>query len=188
MGSLRFFFNFILSGIDLDSNRNEYDKSFLGVKAVGAQGWQPCQFQVPIVWKSWEPQPPGVLAVCGICSHCNVVCKCVASIHAFCSQQTRSHTISHFSHSHAVYIRQSGRKKNLIPVFQSRLWPRVCPQSSKGKSFIFERQVAEMQQLVSTVVSRPVTREQLNGFLKKCLPCNVTAVQLLILISVEIRQ
>jgi hypothetical protein len=34
------------------SNRNEYQEYFLGVKAVGAYGWQPYHLHVPIVLKS----------------------------------------------------------------------------------------------------------------------------------------
>jgi hypothetical protein len=34
------------------SNRNEYQEYFLGVKAAGAQGWQPCHLHVSIVLKS----------------------------------------------------------------------------------------------------------------------------------------
>jgi hypothetical protein len=42
-------------------NRNEYQKYFLGVKAAGALGWQPCHLHVPTVSKSgsltsWNPQ------------------------------------------------------------------------------------------------------------------------------------
>ena len=33
---------------DSASNRNEYQESFLGVKAAGAYGWQPCHLHVPI--------------------------------------------------------------------------------------------------------------------------------------------
>jgi hypothetical protein len=39
-------------GVDSASNRNEYPEWFLGVKAAGAQGWQPCHLHVPIVMKS----------------------------------------------------------------------------------------------------------------------------------------
>jgi hypothetical protein len=33
-------------------NRNEYQGYFLGLKAAGASGWQPCYLHVPIVIKS----------------------------------------------------------------------------------------------------------------------------------------
>jgi len=39
-------------GVDSASNRNEYQEYFLGVKAAGAQGWQPYYLHVPIVLKS----------------------------------------------------------------------------------------------------------------------------------------
>jgi hypothetical protein len=39
-------------GVDSASNRNEYQECFPGVKAAGAQGWQPCHLHVPIVLKS----------------------------------------------------------------------------------------------------------------------------------------
>jgi hypothetical protein len=39
-------------GVDSASNRNGYQECFLGVKAAGAQGWQPCHLRVPIVMKS----------------------------------------------------------------------------------------------------------------------------------------
>jgi hypothetical protein len=40
------------SGVDLAPNRNEYQEYFRGVKAAGAEGWQPCHLHVPIVLKS----------------------------------------------------------------------------------------------------------------------------------------
>jgi len=39
-------------GFDSSSNRNEYHEYFLGVKAVGACGWQSYQLHVSSVWKS----------------------------------------------------------------------------------------------------------------------------------------
>jgi len=33
-------------GVDSNSNRNEYQEYFLGVKAVGAYGWQPYHLRV----------------------------------------------------------------------------------------------------------------------------------------------
>jgi hypothetical protein len=38
-------------GVDSASNRNEYQEYFLGVKAVGAQGWQPYHFHMLISCK-----------------------------------------------------------------------------------------------------------------------------------------
>jgi hypothetical protein len=35
----------------LASNRNEYQDYFLGIKTLGAQGWQPYHFHTLIVWK-----------------------------------------------------------------------------------------------------------------------------------------
>jgi hypothetical protein len=34
-----------------------------GVKMAGAYSWKAYHFRVQIVWKSWEPQPPGALGV-----------------------------------------------------------------------------------------------------------------------------
>jgi len=39
-------------GIDSASGRNEYQEYFVGVKAVGAYGWQPCHLHLPIVMMS----------------------------------------------------------------------------------------------------------------------------------------
>ena len=39
-------------GVDSAPNRNEYQEYFLGVKAVGAYGWQPRHLHMPIVLKS----------------------------------------------------------------------------------------------------------------------------------------
>jgi hypothetical protein len=39
-------------GVDSASNRNESQEYFLGVKAVGAKGWQPYHFHMPTVLKS----------------------------------------------------------------------------------------------------------------------------------------
>jgi hypothetical protein len=36
-------------GVDLASNRNEYQEYYLGVKAAGEYGWQPYYIHVPIV-------------------------------------------------------------------------------------------------------------------------------------------
>jgi hypothetical protein len=35
-----------------------------GVKAAGAQGWQPYHFHVPTVYKFWESRRPGLLRTC----------------------------------------------------------------------------------------------------------------------------
>jgi len=62
--SLEFFSDIIRShygpGIDSAANRNEYRVYFLGVKAAGAQGWQPYHNTVPLSWNlgtltSWNP-------------------------------------------------------------------------------------------------------------------------------------
>ena len=47
-------------GVDSDSNRNEYQEYFLGVKAAGAYGWQPYHHPMPLSWNlgtltSWNP-------------------------------------------------------------------------------------------------------------------------------------
>ena len=47
-------------GVDSASNRNEYQDNFLGVKAVGACGWQLYHLPVPLSWNlgtltSWNP-------------------------------------------------------------------------------------------------------------------------------------
>jgi hypothetical protein len=39
-------------GVDPNSNRNEYQEYFLGVKAAGAWGWRPNKIHVPTVLKS----------------------------------------------------------------------------------------------------------------------------------------
>jgi hypothetical protein len=39
-------------------------RSSLGRKVAGFSGWQPCHLDVPIIWKSWEPEPPGALRAC----------------------------------------------------------------------------------------------------------------------------
>jgi hypothetical protein len=54
-------------GVDSASNRNEYQECFLGVKAAGAQGWQPCHLHVPIVMKSGSLnllEPSGPVKAC----------------------------------------------------------------------------------------------------------------------------
>jgi len=55
-------------GVDLDSNRSEYQEYFLGGEGVtGAYGWQPYHLQVPIVLKSGslKPlEPSGPLQAC----------------------------------------------------------------------------------------------------------------------------
>jgi hypothetical protein len=51
-------------GVDSASNKNEYQECFLGVKAAGAYGWQPCHLHVPTVLKSGSLnllEPPGAL-------------------------------------------------------------------------------------------------------------------------------
>ena len=40
------------SGVDSESNRNEYQEYFLGVKVAGAYSWQTYRLHVPIVLKS----------------------------------------------------------------------------------------------------------------------------------------
>jgi hypothetical protein len=37
------------SGVESSPNKNEYHGSFLGVKAAGLYGWQPCHIHVPSV-------------------------------------------------------------------------------------------------------------------------------------------
>jgi hypothetical protein len=54
-------------GVDSASNRSEYQEYFLGVKAVGAQGWQPCHLHAPIVLKSGSLnllEPSGPVKAC----------------------------------------------------------------------------------------------------------------------------
>jgi len=66
------------SGVDSASNRNEYQEYFLGVKADGAQGWQPYHLHVPIVLKSGSPnllEPSGpVQAANGITKLSRTLC------------------------------------------------------------------------------------------------------------------
>jgi len=72
MVSLEFFIDIILPAAlwpwaDSDSNRNEYQVYFLGVKSVAAWGWQPYHLQVPIVLKSGSLkflEPSGSVQVC----------------------------------------------------------------------------------------------------------------------------
>jgi hypothetical protein len=54
-------------GVDSASNRNEYQECFLGVKAAGAQGWQPYHLNVLIVLKSGSLnllEPSGPVKAC----------------------------------------------------------------------------------------------------------------------------
>jgi hypothetical protein len=54
-------------GVDSHSNRNEYQKYFLGVKAAGALGSQPCHLHVPTVLKSGNLnllKPSGPVKTC----------------------------------------------------------------------------------------------------------------------------
>jgi len=54
-------------GVDLASNRNEYQEYFLGVKTAGAKGWQPYRLYVPIVLKSGSLnllEPSGSVKAC----------------------------------------------------------------------------------------------------------------------------
>jgi hypothetical protein len=54
-------------GVDSASNRNKYQECFLGVKAAGAQGWQPCHLHVSIVMKSGSfnlLEPSGPVKAC----------------------------------------------------------------------------------------------------------------------------
>ena len=62
-------------GVGLASNRNEYQEYFLGVKVVGAWGWQPYHDHVAIVLKFCSLgllEPPGPVQACnGIaCTFC----------------------------------------------------------------------------------------------------------------------
>ena len=54
-------------GVDSASNRNEYQKYFLAVKAAGAYGWQPYHLHVPTVLKSGSLnllKPSGPVQAC----------------------------------------------------------------------------------------------------------------------------
>jgi hypothetical protein len=58
--SVTFFRSHYGPGVDSASNRNEYRVYFLGVKAAGAQGWQPYHHPVLLSWNlgtltSWNP-------------------------------------------------------------------------------------------------------------------------------------
>jgi len=63
-GVMDFFLPHNGPGVDSSFNRNEYQKYFLGVQAVGAYGWQPYYLHMPIVSQFWEPEPPGALRAC----------------------------------------------------------------------------------------------------------------------------
>jgi len=59
-GVIKSFRSHYCPGVDSASNRNEYQEHFLGVKAVGAQGWQPYHHPLPLWWNlgtltSWNP-------------------------------------------------------------------------------------------------------------------------------------
>ena len=54
--------------VDSASDRNEYQGYLLGVKAVGAWGWQPYHLKVQIFHKFSEPQPSGSLRACQVCA------------------------------------------------------------------------------------------------------------------------
>jgi flavodoxin len=57
---MEFFIDF-LPGVDSDSDNNEYQEYFLGVKAAGAYDLPPsCADYIEI----WEPQTPGSLTAC----------------------------------------------------------------------------------------------------------------------------
>jgi hypothetical protein len=64
MVSLEFFIDMNLPAA---SNRNEYQEYFLGEKAAGALGSQPCHLHVPIVLKSGSLnllEPSGPVQAC----------------------------------------------------------------------------------------------------------------------------
>ena len=48
-------------GVDTAPSENEYQEYFLGVKAVGAWGWQLHHLHVPNVMEILEPKPPETL-------------------------------------------------------------------------------------------------------------------------------
>ena len=71
--SLEFFIDIILPGrtmppgVDLASNRNEYQEYFLVIKSAGGWGWQPYHLHVPIVLKSGSLnllEPSGPVQAC----------------------------------------------------------------------------------------------------------------------------
>jgi hypothetical protein len=71
--SLAFFIDIILPhygpGVDSASSRSEYHEYFLGVKAAGAWGWQPCYLHVPIFLKSESLnllEPSGPVKACNV--------------------------------------------------------------------------------------------------------------------------
>jgi hypothetical protein len=69
-------------GVDSASNRNEYQECFLGVKAVGAQGWQPCHLHVPIVMKSGSLillEPSGPVKACNGTALPSYINKCLGA-------------------------------------------------------------------------------------------------------------
>jgi hypothetical protein len=62
-------------GIHSASNKNEYQEYFLGVKAAGAEGWQPYHVYVPIVLKSGSLsllEPSGPVQACNGIALCYV--------------------------------------------------------------------------------------------------------------------
>ena len=50
-----------MARVESASNRNEYQCYLLGGKYVGLTTLPP---NVPVIWKIWEPQPPGALWAC----------------------------------------------------------------------------------------------------------------------------
>jgi hypothetical protein len=73
------FWPHFVPGVDSYSNRNKHQGSSLEVNAAGALRCQPCRLHVPMVWESWEPQPPGVLGayldLCrDVCTYCCLSC------------------------------------------------------------------------------------------------------------------
>jgi hypothetical protein len=50
--------------LDSFSYINKYQNFLLRVKAARAYGWQTYHLHVPIVYKLWQPQPPGALGAC----------------------------------------------------------------------------------------------------------------------------
>jgi len=88
--------------VDSASNRNEYQEYFLGegggLKAAGAQGWQPYHLHVPIVLKSGslklpEPSEP-VQTYNGIAlTYCVCTCWLFRIMSKFCSPLRNSHCV-----------------------------------------------------------------------------------------------
>jgi hypothetical protein len=105
------------TGVDSASNRNEYQKSFLGVKTAGAYGWQLYHLQVPIVYKFWSLnllEPQGPVQVCS---------GKALPIQRFGPQKWTNNIFQNITHSSVIWFRVT--------------WLTVSDFSKENNTFIF---------------------------------------------------